>query len=43
MKDGKADEFGSPLELIDKEEGTFKDMVAQSGEQDILEKAIRTK
>lgn len=41
MRDGKAEEFGSPRELIDKEEGTFKDMVAQSGEQEALEKTIR--
>lgn len=41
MKDGKAEEFGSPRELIDREEGMFKDMVAQSGERDTLEKTIR--
>lgn len=41
MKDGKALEFGTPRDLIDKEEGVFKDMVAQSGEQDALERTIR--
>ena len=41
MRDGKAEEFGTPRDLIDKEEGVFKDMVAQSGEQDALERTIR--
>jgi ABC-type multidrug transport system fused ATPase/permease subunit len=41
MRDGRAEEFGTPRELIDKEEGTFKDMITQSGEQETLEKIIR--
>jgi ABC-type multidrug transport system fused ATPase/permease subunit len=41
MRDGQAEEFGAPRDLIDKEEGLFKDMVAQSGEQEELERTIR--
>jgi len=33
-------EFGSPKELLEKEDGLFKDMVAQSGEAEELEKMI---
>ncbi|KAH8800609.1 hypothetical protein F5884DRAFT_757461 [Xylogone sp. PMI_703] len=40
MKDGISAEFGSPKELLVKEEGLFKSMVAQSGEKDELEKMI---
>jgi ABC-type multidrug transport system fused ATPase/permease subunit len=41
MREGKAGEFGSPRELLDIEGGTFKDMVVQSGEQEVLERTIR--
>ncbi|KAN0096589.1 multidrug resistance-associated protein [Hyaloscypha variabilis] len=40
MKDGVNVEFGSPKELLEKEDGLFKDMVAQSGEAEELEKMI---
>ena len=40
MSDGIAAEFGSPKELLSKNEGVFKGMVAQSGEQEELEKII---
>lgn len=41
MRDGKAEEYGSPRDLLEKEGGTFKDMVAHSGEREALEKVIR--
>lgn len=41
MRDGKAEEYGSPRDLLEKEGGTFKDMVAYSGEREALEKVIR--
>ncbi|KAE8451411.1 hypothetical protein EG329_004040 [Mollisiaceae sp. DMI_Dod_QoI] len=37
MKDGIAAEYGTPKELLEKEDGVFKGMVAQSGERDELE------
>lgn len=37
MKDGVAAEYGTPRELLGKEDGVFKGMVAQSGEKDELE------
>jgi len=40
MSDGVAAEFGSPKELLEKEEGVFRGMVAQSGESEELEKTI---
>jgi len=40
MKDGMNAEFGSPRELLEKEEGLFKGMVEQSGEKEELEKMI---
>lgn len=40
MRDGVAAEFGSPKELLQKEGGVFKGMVAQSGEKEELEKTI---
>ena len=40
MMDGVNAEFGSPKELLEKEEGLFKGMVAQSGEKEELEKMI---
>jgi ABC-type multidrug transport system fused ATPase/permease subunit len=40
MRDGVAAEFGSPKELLQKEEGVFKSMVGQSGEREELEKSI---
>lgn len=40
MKDGIAAEFGTPKELLAKEDGLFKSMVAQSGEKNELEKII---
>jgi ABC-type multidrug transport system fused ATPase/permease subunit len=40
MKDGVNAEFGSPKELLEKEDGLFKGMVAQSGEAEELEKMI---
>ncbi|KAG0652941.1 ATP-dependent bile acid permease [Hyphodiscus hymeniophilus] len=40
MRDGVAAEFGSPKELLQKEDGIFKGMVAQSGEKEELEKSI---
>lgn len=43
MRDGVAVEFGSPKELLGKEEGeesVFKGMVAQSGEKEELERTI---
>ncbi|KUJ14451.1 multidrug resistance-associated protein [Mollisia scopiformis] len=40
LKDGVNAEFGSPKELLEKEDGLFKGMVAQSGEKDELEKII---
>jgi hypothetical protein len=40
MKDGTNTEFRSPHELLEKEEGLFKRMVAQSGEKEELEKTI---
>jgi len=40
MKDGVNVEFGTPKELLEKEDGLFKDMVAQSGEAEELEKMI---
>jgi ABC-type multidrug transport system fused ATPase/permease subunit len=40
MKDGRNAEFGSPRELLEKEGGLFKGMVAQSGEKEELEKMI---
>lgn len=40
MRDGAAAEFGSPKELLQKEDGVFKGMVAQSGEKEELERTI---
>lgn len=40
MRDGVAAEFGSPKELLGLEDGVFRDMVKQSGEQEELEKII---
>lgn len=40
MRDGVAAEFGSPKELLEKEDGIFRGMVAQSGEKEELEKTI---
>lgn len=40
MKDGAALEYGSPKELLNTEDGIFKDMVAQSGEKEELEAQI---
>jgi len=43
MRDGVAAEYGTPRELLEKEEGddaVFKGMVAQSGEKAELEKII---
>jgi ABC-type multidrug transport system fused ATPase/permease subunit len=40
MKDGVNAEFGSPKELLEKEDGLFKGMVTQSGEMEELEKMI---
>jgi len=39
MKDGVNVEFGTPKELLEMD-GLFKDMVAQSGEAEELEKMI---
>ena len=40
MRDGVAVEFGSPKELLGREDGVFKGMVAQSGEKEELERTI---
>jgi len=40
MSDGVAAEFGSPKDLLSKEDGVFKSMVAQSGESEELERTI---
>ncbi|KUJ08725.1 P-loop containing nucleoside triphosphate hydrolase protein [Mollisia scopiformis] len=40
MKDGVAAEYGTPKELLEKEDGVFKDMVAQSGEKTELESMV---
>lgn len=40
LKDGINAEFGSPKELLEKEEGLFQAMVAQSGEKEELENII---
>ena len=40
MRDGVAAEFGSPAELLGMEDGVFRDMVAQSGEKEVLERTI---
>jgi ABC-type multidrug transport system fused ATPase/permease subunit len=40
MRDGVAAEFGSPKELLGLEDGVFRDMVKQSGEQEELQKII---
>jgi len=40
MRNGTAAEFGSPKELLEMQDGIFKGMVAQSGEKEVLEKAI---
>lgn len=40
MKDGVATEFGSPKELLAIEDGTFRGMIAQSGEREELEAKI---
>jgi ABC-type multidrug transport system fused ATPase/permease subunit len=40
MRDGVAAEFGSPRELLETEDGIFKDMVAHSGEKEELERTI---
>jgi len=40
MSEGKAVEFGSPAELLEKR-GVFAEMVASSGEKELLEKIIR--
>jgi ABC-type multidrug transport system fused ATPase/permease subunit len=37
MKDRKAEGLRSPKELLEKDDGVFKGMVAQSGERDELE------
>ncbi|KAF7908234.1 uncharacterized protein EAF01_003989 [Botrytis porri] len=41
MRDGAAAEFGSPRELLEIEDGVFKGMVEQSGENKELERSIR--
>ncbi|KAL3419949.1 ABC transporter [Phlyctema vagabunda] len=41
MRDGVAAEFGSPKELLERDDGVFKSMVGQSGEKDDLELKIR--
>jgi len=40
MSEGKAVEFGSPAELLEKK-GVFAEMVGSSGEKELLEKIIR--
>ena len=40
MRDGVAAEFGTPKELLEMEGGIFREMVAQSGEKESLEKTI---
>lgn len=40
LKDGVNAEFGTPKELLQIENGIFKEMVAHSGEKDELEKII---
>ena len=41
LKDGVTAEFGSPKELLEIEDGLFKDMVGQSGETEELESMIK--
>lgn len=42
MSEGKAVEFGSPAELLEKK-GVFADMVGSSGEKELLEKIIKAR
>jgi ABC-type multidrug transport system fused ATPase/permease subunit len=39
LSEGKIDEFGSPLALLEKK-GTFHDMIVESGEKELLESMI---
>ena len=41
MNDGRQVEFDSPRSLMEREEGTFRGMVEQSGERTRLESVIR--
>lgn len=41
MSEGKAVEYGSPKELLEKKEGVFRDMVEKSGEKEQLVRIIR--
>jgi ABC-type multidrug transport system fused ATPase/permease subunit len=40
IKEGKAAEFGTPKELLEVENGLFREMVSQSGEKDELVRLI---
>ena len=39
MSEGKAEEFGTPRELLEKK-GAFSAMVAESGDRELLERMI---
>ncbi|MCJ1310468.1 hypothetical protein MMC25_004132 [Agyrium rufum] len=41
LDQGQVAEFGTPLELLNKEGGAFKGMVGDSGEKEMIEKMIR--
>ena len=43
IKDGVNAEFGSPKELLGKEDGLFREMISHSGEKDELERSILAK
>jgi ABC-type multidrug transport system fused ATPase/permease subunit len=43
IKDGVNAEFGTPKELLGREDGLFKEMISHSGEKDELERLILSK